>query len=260
MRVGLILGTYQGKFQIPNNPGQTPSFSLTGVSDVDTGFNARPSSELDQRQREVNHYVVASFQQTRGALDYQASLFYQYDNGNQTSSDPETIIDNSEKRGNLSSVYVQDEWRIDPSLTVNYGGRFDHVAAFTNEHQFSPRLNTLWKMTDATALHAGYARYFTPPPQELVLQESIDKFIGTTNQPEITASDTVKAERTHYFDVGLTHTFSPGLTAGVDGYYKRIKNLLDEGQFGQALILTPFNYADGYAEGIEFSTTHSDPI
>lgn len=327
-RLGLMLGTYMGKFQIPNNPGQTPSFSLAGVSDVETGFNARPSSDLDQRQREVNHYVVASFQQTRGPFDYQASFFYQYsslhylpdtgggdliysgvasdtfrsnsaaglqadasyklnvsntlrfggaytrqlthsdnsvgvfpvdENGNQTSNEPETIIDNSEKRGNLTSAYLQNEWRIDPRLTVNYGVRFDHVAAFTNEHQFSPRVNALWKITDATALHAGYARYFTPPPQELVLQESIDQFIGTTNEPEITTSDTAKAERTHYFDVGLTHTFSPRLTVGVDGYYKSIKNLLDEGQFGQALILTPFNYANGYAEGIEFSTTYSDP-
>ena len=327
-RLGMMAGTYQGKFQIPNNPDQTPAFSLTGVSDVNSGLNARPSSDLDQRQREVNHYVVLSLQQSRGLLDYQSSLYYQYsslhylpdtqggdliyngvasdvfksnsatgvqtdasyklaeahtarfgfaythqltrsnnnvsvfpvdDAGNQTSSDPMVIVDNSDKRGNLSSLYVQDEWRLDPRLTVNYGVRFDHVAAFTNEHQFSPRLNALWKVTDATAIHAGYARYFTPPPQELVAQKSIDLYAGTTNAPEIGVSDTVKAERTHYFDVGVSHNISPRLTLGVDAYYKRITNLLDEGQFGQALILTPFNYAEGYAEGVEFSTTYSGP-
>jgi outer membrane receptor protein involved in Fe transport len=327
-RLGMMVGTYQGKFQIPNNPDQTPAFSLTGVSDVNSGFNARPSSDLDQRQREVNHYAVLSLQQSRGAFDYQASLFYQYsslhylpdtqggdliyngvasdvfksnsatgvqadasyklaeahtarfgfaythqltrsnndvsvfpvdDAGNQTSSDPLVIVDNSDKRGNLSSLYVQDEWRLDPRFTVNYGVRFDHVAAFTNEHQFSPRLNALWKVTDATAIHAGYARYFTPPPQELVAQKSIDLYAGTTNAPEVGVSDTVKAERTHYFDIGVSHNISPQLTLGVDAYYKRITNLLDEGQFGQALILTPFNYAEGYAEGVEFSTTYSGP-
>ena len=277
-RLGLMAVTYQGRFQIPNNPDQVPAFSLTGVSNVDTGFNTRPSANLDQRQREVNHYVVASLQQSRGAFDYQASLFYQYSSlhylpdtqggdliylgvasdvfksnsatgvqadashklatdhtvrfgtaythqltrsensvgvfptdeaGNQTSSDPLTIVDDSRKRGNLTSLYLQDEWRLDPRLTVNYGVRFDHVAAFTNEHQFSPRINALWKITDATAVHAGYARYFTPPPQELVLQETIEKFIGTTNEPETKLSDTVKAERTHYFDVGVSQTLSP---------------------------------------------------
>ena len=29
---------------------------------------------------------------------------------------------------------------------------------------------------------------------------------------------------------------------GVDAYYKRATNLLDDGQFGQALVLTAFNY------------------
>ena len=328
-RLGMMLGTYQGNFQIPNNPNQSPAFSLTGVSDVNTGFNARPSSDLDQRQREVNHYAILSLQKSLGALDYQASVFYQYSSlhylpdtqggdliytgvgsdvfksnsatglqidasykltaahtarfgfaytnqltrsennvsvfrvdaaGNQTSSDPLTIVDDSSKRGDLTSLYVQDEWRLDPRLTVNYGVRFDHVAAFTNEHQFSPRLNALWKLTDTIALHAGYSRYFTPPPQELVAQKSIDLYAGTSNAPEVAASDTVKAERTHYFDVGITQTITPRLSVGVDAYYKRVTNLIDEGQFGQALILTPFNYAEGRAEGVEFSTTYSSPV
>src|SRR5579862_5734065 len=66
-RLGMMAGTYQGRFQIPDNPDQAPAFSLTGVSDVNTGFNARPSADLDQRQREVNHYAILSLQQSRGA-------------------------------------------------------------------------------------------------------------------------------------------------------------------------------------------------
>ncbi|MGA8031683.1 MAG: TonB-dependent receptor [Casimicrobiaceae bacterium] len=325
-RVALMMGTYQGRFQIPNNPDQTPSYALTGVSDPQTGFNGRPSADLNQQQDEQNQYVVASLQQTRGKFDYQVAAYYQYSSlhyipdtqggdliytgvasdvfksisatglqadasyklvpdhtvragvalasqytraynrvgvfpvdaaGQQSSSDPITIADDSTKNGILASVYIQDEWRLAPSLTVNYGARFDAVSAFIDEHQFSPRLNLLWKVTPATALHAGYSRYFTPPPQELVAQKSIDLYAGTTNAPEVPVSDPVKAERTHYFDVGVSHTISPQLTVGVDAYYKRITNLLDEGQFGQALILTPFNYAEGYAEGVELSSTYS---
>ena len=37
----------------------------------------------------------------------------------------------------------------------------------------------------------------------------------------------------------------PGLTAGLDAYYKVATDLLDDGQFGQALTLTAFNYAHG---------------
>ena len=37
---------------------------------------------------------------------------------------------------------------------------------------------------DGTALHAGFARYFTPPPLENVDQGTISKFAGTTNEPD----------------------------------------------------------------------------
>jgi hypothetical protein len=41
-----------------------------------------------------------------------------------------------------------------------------------------------------------------------------------------------RAERSNYFDVGISQIVVPGLTLGVDGYYKQSKNLIDEGQFG----------------------------
>jgi hypothetical protein len=115
-----------------------------------------------------------------------------------------------------------------------------------------------YKLSDATGLHAGYSCYFTPPPQELAAQSSIVKYTNTTNQPEIGVSDNVKVERTHYFDIGISHQASSTLTLTADAYYKRITNLLDEGQFGQALILSPFNYEKGYAKGVELSAVYSE--
>ena len=34
--------------------------------------------------------------------------------------------------------------------------------------------------------------------------------------------------------------------------------MLDEGQFGQALILSPFNYAKGFAKGLELSAVYNE--
>ena len=72
------------------------------------------------------------------------------------------------KQGGLYGVYVQDEWRILPKVTINGGLRFDGVDEYTNATQLSPRLNVVWKPTKTTTLHVGYARYFVPPPFELV--------------------------------------------------------------------------------------------
>jgi outer membrane receptor protein involved in Fe transport len=46
------------------------------------------------------------------------------------------------------------------------------------------------------------------------------------------------------------------LTLGLDAYYKRSSDLLDEGQFGSALIFTPFNYAKGRTYGLEFTASY----
>ena len=47
------------------------------------------------------------------------------------------------------------------------------------------------------------------------------------------------------------------LTVGVDSYYKQATDLIDEGQFGAPIILTPFNYADGQVYGVEFTANYS---
>jgi outer membrane receptor protein involved in Fe transport len=156
------------------------------------------------------------------------------------------------------SFYLQDEWHVLAPLTVNYGVRFDKVSAFVEEQQVSPRFNIAYKVSEGTALHAGYSRYFTPPPQELAAQSSIDLYANTTNAPNVPISDNVKSERTHYYDVGISHRVSSALTFTADVYYKKIKNLLDEGQFGQALILSPFNYEKGIAKGLELAAVYSE--
>jgi len=46
------------------------------------------------------------------------------------------------------------------------------------------------------------------------------------------------------------------VTVGLDAYYKKSANLLDEGQFGSALIFTPFNYREGRVYGVEFTANY----
>ena len=77
---------------------------------------------------------------------------------------PFNIVNNDAKMAELYGVYLQDEWRITPKLTVNYGVRADLWTAYINESQISPRVNFVYKLLQATTLHAGYGRYFTPPP------------------------------------------------------------------------------------------------
>jgi outer membrane receptor protein involved in Fe transport len=176
--------------------------------------------------------------------------------GAQTSDVPEKILDDGGKTAWTYSVYLQDEWKLLDQLTINYGGRFDLVDAFTHEKQLSPRINLVWTPTDTTTVHAGYARYFTPPPFELVGGETVAKFANTSAASAVTADDVSRAEKANYFDIGISQRLLPGLTIGLDTYYKNSRDLIDEGQFGAPIILTPFDYAAGRQYGAELSASY----
>ena len=318
-RVSVIGGAFNGRFQIPNNPGQSPSLGLNVLGT--TSFN---SNLLNEVQHEATQFGVLSLQKHIGDINLQISAFVRnsvlsfspdvigdllfngitpfarrsdlaegiqadaswrindshtlrggflgevettaFDTkslvlpvdatGAQTSNMPLGIVDNGARTGGLYGIYLQDEWRILPALTLNSGFRFDGVNEFTNENQISPRVNAVWKATDTTTVHAGYSRYFVPPPFELVAPTAIALFNNTTAAPSVQQDDTVKAERSHYFDLGISQIIVPGLTVGLDGYYKLATNLIDEGQFGAPIILTAFNYAKGRIGGVEFTLSY----
>jgi len=319
-RISLILSSSIGDFQIPNNPNQTPGFTITGASVI-------PSADLKETQQEENHYAILAYQKSLDDFNYQLAAFSRYssvlfnpdttgdleyngiashvdrtiisngveadgsyrlnsdhtlraglistidratsntfsqvfagtgsgDTLTQTGFTPEGISDDHAKTGYLYGTYLQDEWRLTSKLTLNYGARADAMQAFVSGSQLSPRLNAVYKATDTTTLHAGYARYFTPPPMELVNQSSISLFNGTTGNPPSTEDSAVKPERAHYFDAGVMQRVTSHLQLGADAYYKVARNLLDEGQFGQALIFSPFNYHFAQIKGGELTATY----
>jgi outer membrane receptor protein involved in Fe transport len=173
-------------------------------------------------------------------------------------STPFNVTDQSSLLGWNIGTYVQDEWRLTNQLTLNMGLRFDQLYQFVDANQLSPRFAFVYKPFEGTSLHAGYARYFTPPYQAQATQSNVALFANTTNQPDQFTADPVKPERSHYFDAGIDQTVLPGLTVGLDAYYKMARDMIDDGQFGAAVVLTQFNYARGYSEGGEFKLKYTN--
>jgi outer membrane receptor protein involved in Fe transport len=180
---------------------------------------------------------------------------------------PETITDNVSKLGVLMGVYAQDEWKVTNQFTINAGLRFDQMEQFVSANQLSPRLSFTYKPFENTTFHAGYARYFTPPELVEAAPANIGLFANTTGA--VTGqTDPVLPERSNYYDAGVDQKIpfgcsSPGskdcssLDLGVDAYYKVATDLIDNGLFGQALVLSAFNYAKGWNEGIEFHAKYN---
>jgi len=233
---------------------------LSGVADssrlssLTAGVQADGSYKLSDSHT-LRFGVFFQNERTRSAVT--SRVFALAPNGDQSSNVPLSISDSGGRNGQLYGVYLQDEWSLTPTLTLNYGARFDAVRAYTNEQQISPRINMVWKPATGTTFHLGYARNFTPPPQELIAAPTLALFTGTTKATDITTADPVRAEREHYFDGGVEQVVAPGFKIGLDAYYKIKRNLLDEGQFGPSLVLSPFNYAKGFAWGVELSANYT---
>jgi outer membrane receptor protein involved in Fe transport len=166
--------------------------------------------------------------------------------GNVTSDVPITIQDGQDKDGYLYGFYLADQWQATDRLTLNYGFRFDQVDEFVTENQISPRVNLVYQPTPTTALFAGYSRFLVPAQLEYLPPSSVEKYLNTTAATAVTTDDKPKAERSHYFDAGVTHQPNKGWKLGLEGYYKSVRNFADEAQVGNSEIYVPFSYARGY--------------
>lgn len=196
------------------------------------------------------------FQKERATTNSLNRVFRVDQYGNQLSDVPLAIRVNQQQNGSTLGVYLQDEWKLTDLLTLNFGLRYDRTNAVLREHQLSPRASLVWNSSENTTFHFGYARYFTPPPLELVAGGTLAAFAGTTSQAAVQRADPIRSEREHNFDIGLQHYFSKRLSLTLDGYYKLKRNLLDEMKFGSTLIQSPFNYGKSYSWGVELGLSY----
>jgi outer membrane receptor protein involved in Fe transport len=242
------------------NPDPIGDLLFNGVASQDFRSNWANGLQGDTTYRLNSSHTLRAgvyFEQDRAVADDSVSVFPTVD-GAQSSDQPFTINSASTTIGRLFGVYVQDEWKVNDKLIINYGLRYDKMNEVVDASQLSPRVGVVYKATPSTTLHAGYARYFTPPPLELIAPTTVAQFNNTTNQAASPQNSPVQPERSHYFDVGVTQRVTSAVTVGVDAYYKKATDLLDEGQFGTALINTPFNYQTGHDYGVEFTANYKD--
>ncbi|MFX4450804.1 TonB-dependent receptor, partial [Acinetobacter baumannii] len=90
------------------------------------------------------------------------------------------------------------------------------TVALVTANQLSPRVSLTYKPLAGTTLHAGYARYFTPPSQIEAGPANVAAFQNTATPFAVMTQSPVKPERSHYFDTGITQKLGPAVEIGVD--------------------------------------------
>lgn len=136
------------------------------------------------------------------------------------------------------ALYVQDEWKIAPTLTINPGARVEWLRGLASPARLEPRASIVWSPDDDLSAHAGYARYASAPP----LRDA-----GGVPLPE---------ERDDYYDLGIQRRLGH-LTLGIDGYWRAVRNLLAEHEAPGSALPTPFAFSRARVRGLEFTATYA---
>ena len=135
--------------------------------------------------------------------------------GTSSADRPKQITDYNAKLGWNIGGYVQDEWKITRQTDPKRGVAFRSIVSVRHREpaQSAPRARI--NLRENTTLHAGYARYFTPPMQAQATPTNLALFNNTTLQPVITpGNNPVLPERSHYFDVGVDQKICPDVDIG----------------------------------------------
>lgn len=164
--------------------------------------------------------------------------------GVETSNVPVTIVNNQNSINILYGVYLQDIWQMTEKLTLTGGMRFDGVTGDIDNNMISPRINLLYQIARASALHAGFARYFQTPDFQTIPAVSFTKFAGTT-AAVAPGGLSLQPEKDYFWDAGVLHHFGEHLTIEEDASFRLSQNLIDLGQFGSVPVFEPFNYKNG---------------
>jgi outer membrane receptor protein involved in Fe transport len=166
--------------------------------------------------------------------------------------------DNSTASGNTESAYIQDDFTISKKLVLNAGLRFDAIqyrflgtstgTVTDNEDQIEPRIGLNYFIGENTKLHAFYGRLFQPAPLEN-LRDTFNEINGVANN--LNFYD-IKAEKDNFYEIGVAQQVGAQVF-DLNVYYKSATDMLDDNELLNTSLAEAYNYADGYAYGVEFS-------
>ena len=130
--------------------------------------------------------------------------------------------------GREAALFAEDDWTLSPAVRLNGGLR---LSLFNIQRRtytlLEPRLSARWLLREDLSLKASYARMgqYVHLLSDTYINLPTDSWMPVTRRLKPLVSDQVSAGV--YYDLWRSYNFS------IEGYYKRMKNLLD--------------YKDGYS-------------
>ncbi len=182
-----------------------------------------------------------------------------------------TYGENSRGTGgsNIVALFAQGEYNATPALTLHTGLRLDRFStrgqvrqstapafvadyAMRSEHQLSPKLAAVWRVSPQVTLRASYGAGFRPP----TLLDLYSRAVSPTTVAGVysvnESAPDLKAERIRAAELGIDVHMSPGAELGAAVFSQRLSDLIYRSR-KSATLTQSVNAGRARVEGIELS-------
>jgi iron complex outermembrane receptor protein len=142
----------------------------------------------------------------------------------------------------MASAYADAELNLGKSVLLHLGGRFDDFSTFG--HTFSPRAALIWSSgSSATVKYIVGQAFRTPNAYQQYYADGIT--VTTGPRPLV-------PERILSNELVVEQRLAAWLSLTADGYYNRLKQLIDQVPAGDGMLTYFVNDDRVHAEGLEF--------
>ncbi|MGH7597367.1 MAG: outer membrane beta-barrel protein, partial [bacterium] len=119
-----------------------------------------------------------------------------------------------------------------PFGNPNSAGRFDPSNAPREKPpvhaRLQPRLGFSFPISTNTVFHLNYGAFMQRPSFQYIVSRRLGQRL---NDPLILGNPKLEPEATNSYDVGVVQALGDGFTLDVSGYYKDVKNLIQQANF-----------------------------
>lgn len=176
-------------------------------------------------------------------------------NGSTITGTPREFSTRQERRGQQFSGYVQDTFRF-RDFTIGGGIRFDRYRFLTSETALSPRVGVAYHIRPTgTTIRASYNRIVQTPSTENLLISGTAPAATLVNPLTIqlfgSRTRQIKAERSHWVEIGGRQQVARVGTLDVAYFRKRLRDLHDNDQFLNTTIIFPIAISRGRVQGLD---------
>jgi outer membrane receptor protein involved in Fe transport len=130
-------------------------------------------------------------------------------------------------------------------------GRFDPSSAPQEKPpvygRLQPRIGFSFPISSNTVFHLNYGSFMQRPSFQYIVSRRIGQLL---NNPVILGNPRLKPETTNSYDVGVVQALGEGFTIDVSGYYKDVKNLIQQAGF--------IDERAGYMDSSYFNLDYAD--